>query len=222
VAAFQPDAGESLVEAWARAESRYSAGPYAGSSIPNELRTVDGSNGVAITAPHAVGHFRDGVRKRADRFTGSLAEVLAAASGSSALVLAGSGPGDANWDESHPLKDALLGLLPNHGVIVDLHGMRDSHGSDVCVGRGRLPDSSGSAAVADAVLACCRAAGLIVSVDRPFDARRPQTVTSFAQAHGAAAAQVEIAARLRSPHAEPEAARRLLGALLAAIARLGR
>jgi hypothetical protein len=220
VAARRPDDRESLVETWARLESRYSPGPYVGSPVPNELRTLEGSNGVVITAPHAVGHYRDGVRKGADRFTGSLAEVLAAASGSSALVLAGSGPGDPNWDAAHPFKDALLGLLARNAVVLDLHGMRDSYGCDVCVGRGMLPDASDSAEAARVVVDRCGSAGLTVWVDRPFDARRAETVTSFVQAQGGASAQIEIAARFRSPRAEPEPSGRMLDALLSAIAGL--
>ncbi|MFD7309876.1 hypothetical protein [Promicromonospora sp. NPDC059942] len=162
---------------------------------------------VVVTAPHATNHERDGATKVADRGTGGLALLLARLTGCTALV-AQSTAGDANFDEEHPLKARLTELRP--AIVIDLHGMRSRPESDVDLGTGT------GVAPAD-VVAALMGCGLRVTTNEIFDAMRPTTVTSFAQARGIAAVQVEIGAHLRLPSGEPEELSRLVTALAAAI-----
>jgi N-formylglutamate amidohydrolase len=211
------DPSDRLVARWAALESGYRVETYRGSPVENDLLIEAGTSGVLLTAPHAVAHWRDDKRKKADRFTGSLGELLAEQTGAGYLILRGSGPGDANWDERHPFKDALLPLLDDVFLVLDLHGMRDQ-GIDVCVGRSQGSQFVGEAA--DIVAASCRDVGLTVALDAPFNARRPGTVTSFVQGRNRLALQLEIAAAARNPQDLPERARALLRALITAISRL--
>jgi predicted deacylase len=212
------DALPGMVAKWADLEARYRRDGYAGRPIPNELVIAPSKNRTVVTAAHAVGHWRDGVRKGADRFTGSLAEVVAESTGAGLLVLAGTGPGDPNWDEWHPFKAALARMLPSVDVVLDLHGMRDRTGIEVCVGRGARRHATDDAA--EVVAESFREGGFSVAFDHPFDARRATTVTSFVQSQGCAALQLEIAAAARNPAEKPERAQMLLSALLAAVSRL--
>ncbi|MFJ3404001.1 hypothetical protein [Promicromonospora sp. NPDC090134] len=164
---------------------------------------------VVVTAPHATNHERDGATKVADRGTGGLAVLLAELTGCTALVALGT-PGDANYDEEHPLKQRLAELRPT--VVIDLHGMRSRPESDVDLG-------TGSGLVPSPVVAALNDSDIRVTTNEVFDAMRPTTVTSFAQALGIAAVQVEIGAHLRLPSGGPEELSRLVAALVTAIDR---
>ncbi|MEV0894209.1 hypothetical protein [Promicromonospora sp. NPDC050262] len=164
---------------------------------------------VVVTAPHATNHERDGATKVADRGTGGLALLLAQLTGCTALV-ALSTAGDANFDEEHPLKARLAELRPT--VVIDLHGMRSRPASEVDLGTGT------GLAPADMVAALI-SSSLRVTTNEIFDAMRPTTVTSFAQARGIASVQVEIGAHLRPPSGEPRSLARLVDALVGAIER---
>jgi hypothetical protein len=162
---------------------------------------------IVITAPHATNHERDGALKVADRGTGGLAILLAQLTGCTALVALNT-PGDANYDEGHPLKERLAKLRP--AVVIDLHGMRSRAESDVDLGTGTGP-------VPSPVVAALTGSDLRVTTNEVFDAMRPTTVTSFAQAVGIPAVQVEIGAHLRPPSGMPASLAQLIAALAAAI-----
>ncbi len=174
------------------------------------LRYQTGTRAVLLTAPHATIHQRDGVRKAADLRTGSLVELLSVRTGASFLATSTAQPFDANWDvPSTPFHDKLRELYtPNHFVI-DVHGMSDSHGSDICIALGPAPGSRAQI-VAERFAAAARKAGFRVSVNTPFDARRTTTITSYIQSQGGDAMEIEIARHLREPDRHPEAAERLL------------
>ena len=74
--------------------------------------------------------------------------------------------------------------------------MKDGHGPDVCLGRGAVPE------LADPLVAVLRdefeREGFVVSVDVPFAADRPTTLTSTAQLAGTPAVQIELARRTRT------------------------
>ncbi|MDR7381566.1 hypothetical protein [Promicromonospora iranensis] len=169
--------------------------------------TGSGRPNVVVTAGHATNHERAGGTKVADRGTGGLAILLAQLTGCTALV-ALSTPGDANYDEEHPLKARLAELRP--AVVIDLHGMRSRPESDIDLGTGTGPVPSGVRTALDA-------SGLLVTTNEVFDAMRATTVTSFAQSLGTAAVQVEIGAHLRLPTGTAPELVRLVTALATAI-----
>lgn len=128
--------------------------------------------------------------KFSEPFTGGLALAAAEVLDQSAVAVTGRQCGDANWDDDHALKD-IVGLL-NPAAVVDLHMMRDSHGPQVCLGRGSVPDLADP--LACALQGELTRAGLECSVDVPFDASRHTTVTTHSQRQGRHAVQVEVAA----------------------------
>ncbi|WP_369371873.1 N-formylglutamate amidohydrolase [Promicromonospora sp. Populi] len=165
---------------------------------------------IVVTAAHATNHERDGATKVADRGTGGLAVLLAQVTGCTALV-ALSTPGDANYDEEHPLKERLAALRPT--AVIDLHGMRSRAESDVDLGTGTGPAPA-------PVVAALDSSDLRVTTNAVFDAMRPTTVTSFAQERGIPAVQIEIGAHLRPPSGKPPALADLVSALVAALEQL--
>jgi hypothetical protein len=207
----------ALVADWAALEQRYRANRYRGIGAPDELHLVEGRSGVLLTAGHSVEHVRGGSRKPPDLRTGGLAELVAARSGAGVLTVVGAGPGDPNRDARHPFKLALRGLAATHAIVLDLHGMRDDHGIDVCVGSGRADD----AALAETCRASAEAAGMRVAVNEPFSASRASTIASTAQRHGCRAAQLELAAARRDLAGRPDDAGALAAWLVGLVRALG-
>jgi len=164
--------------------------------------TGPGTAPFVFTAPHDKAHHRlvDDVlqRKMSEPGTGSLARLLAADLNGLSAVNA-SDHGDANWDATHPLKDALLSdnRIGPGTYLLDLHGMLDKHGFDIAIGPGRFPERSES--LIDPLATSLRDVGFSVLVDREgrFAARGEHRVTSWAQFHGADAVQIEISSTIR-------------------------
>ena len=207
----------------ARASGRY-AGPR-----PNLVRYTAATGGSGlVTAPHAVTHWRGELRKPADVGTGFLAEALAEATGWGTLIAEGEQGRDGNFDPGSLFQQQLRSLLrePPAGwtgssrprYVLDLHGMSDGYGPDVCLGTGR--NSVLSRVLHDAVAAPLRAAGFEVSVDDPYDAASNPTVTRACHEMGVPALQVEIARRVRRVLDDPEPALLLVQVLADALGAL--
>lgn len=199
-----------LAGQWCAADEMFRLPNPSGPPVFAELR----ASGLVLTAPHAVGLRRDRRSKPADIATGGLAVLLARCVGASVLAAARPREADPSWVGAHPLKDALADVLARGSVaVVDVHGMHDGHGVDVCVGLGPDP-RGGTGLLAEALTGPLRQAGLKVSVDAPFTARRTTTVTAFAQSRGVPAVQLEVARRWRDPWADPARAAQLVELLV--------
>jgi hypothetical protein len=203
-----------LAARWVTLEADYLHGRYTGVDAPNSHRAIPGGP-LLITAGHAVGHQRAGVPKSADMATGGLVELLAAELGAAALTVTGQPTLDPNFAPTGPFKSEVLRLLDHRAALVDVHGMRDSWGLDVCLGRGMYPAQSDQliAYLAPAL----RAAGFTVGIDVPFTAEAAETLTSFVQAQGVHAVQLELSRSLRNPWDHPERAGLLVATLAAAL-----
>lgn len=188
---------DELTDAWKSAEEPFAANMYEGAVLPGTVHLHPGDTGAVFTAPHAVSHWRETRSKLADLNTGGMAMTLAASTGSTALVQAGAALRDGNWYEYAEFKGALRAELPTATAVLDLHGMRDNYGVDVCIGLGQDPAASGS--LVQVVHDHLESAGLVVAVNDPFDAAFPGTVTSFCQRAGVPAVQLEMSRTVRTP-----------------------
>jgi hypothetical protein len=188
----------SLLSDWTRRELRYRANNYGGVGKPDELLVDLRAKPVLLTAGHSVAQVRDGKRKPPDLRTGGLAELVAAHASASALTAVGSGLGDPNRDREHPFKVAVAELLDEHLFLLDLHGMADRFGLDLCIGSGGAEDSA-SLELATRCQESAEAAGFRASIDDPFAAREETTITRTAQRLGYVAVQLEITASRRDP-----------------------
>jgi hypothetical protein len=165
---------------------------------------------VIMSAPHAVRHLsREGEPKAADAATGGLVRFVSERTEIVAVVASG---GWVRANANHvldgwcPYRQVLTEVATPGTVLVDLHGMADRHGAEVCVGTGADPAPSAEA-VAFAV-EHLRAAGLRVAIDNPFSASNPGTITSWAQRHNFRAFQIEVCSALRSPWQDQKTALR--------------
>ncbi|MFC7330015.1 hypothetical protein [Marinactinospora rubrisoli] len=202
-----------LAERWAALEAPFADTSYEGVSeqgAHTALRRVRGRVPVLLSAPHAVNHPREGRTKLADLGTGGLALLVAELTGARALAALSPVP-DRDWaDRRDPFAAALRAELADGAVVLDLHGMRDVHGMDVCLGTALRRDPA-TARLRDAALRALR--GFTVTVDDPFPGAAPHTVLTEVAASGRAGLQVEIAGRLRDPVGAPRRAARIVRAL---------
>lgn len=191
-------------ESWIAEEEVFSAQNYEGSSVMDSILVREGCRAdLVLTAPHAVAQIRAGRTKLAERGTGGLAMALAAVSDVRAVCAVGRQSGDPAWDARNGFKNALADLAPMPRYLVDLHGMRDSHGLDIDLGLGAAPDSR-MTSLCEGLSEAFRAQGLRAGVNNVFKGDRGETLTSWAQRRSISAVQIEIAARLRPPTGEPE------------------
>ena len=187
---------------------------------PAKVRArVFGPATVVFSAPHAGAQTRNGWLKPADSATGGLAETVAQLCRGRALTVSGYQLDDPNWDvQPGPFKNALLENAGPQSFVFDLHGMKPSHGVDICIGTGASPDAK-TLAVAERAAQLAREMGFAeVRLNDPYAGRHPGTVTSFLQSKQIRCLEIEISSRYRDPKHSPENAERLVGWLL----RLGR
>lgn len=117
---------------------------------PNELKIIEGSEPVLLTAEHATTQQREGAAKEPDWGTGGLTEVLATDHGTFAITALGEQTGDANRDTEHPLKEqaGLIIVQKNMQLALSIHGIGGNKfltepqksqdaSSDIAIGIGR-------------------------------------------------------------------------------------
>lgn len=194
-------------------EQRFAVNDYDGEE-PGVV-VIDRRSPLLVVAPHAVNHHdRFGAPKLADIMTGGLACTLADALGASVIAASRRVPHWTDWNSrTDPFGRALESIVQPDKVtlVIDVHGMLDHHGVDVCVGLGPHPGRS-ERLFGDQLMSAM--GDLRVTRDRPFSARGPRTVTARAQSKGIPAVQIEIARRFRDPVLQPEAAAHVLAGLV--------
>jgi hypothetical protein len=201
---------------WDALEDRYRADDYNGRGTMDEIDETFAANSLLLTAPHSVNHARDGNVKRADRWTGSAAEIMAARLGAGTIIPVGN---IADWDDwparTDPFRKALDARAKPGTLVLDLHGMSDTHGVDLCLGLG---PARGDVEVHLAAHLTEAMSAYQVAVNEPFSAEPHYTVTSYVQLYTPASAiQLEISARFRNPRDLPEQSSKFLIGLTAAI-----
>lgn len=194
----------NAAEAWLEREQSYAVMNYDGEADADDVRHIDRRHPVLISAPHAVNHHRFGASKRADRRTGGLAEVVGEATGAGVLTAAGRVSEWGSWEER---TDGFVRILRREALrrtlILDLHGMGDRHGTDVCIGTG---GESGPALRRAVGCLDRQFAGYRVSIDDPFDGSQWYTVLQYGRELGIAVIQLELSASLRDPRGNAAAA----------------
>jgi hypothetical protein len=177
---------------------------------------VDGGSWVVVSAPHAVPHLREGVRKGRDTYTGPLAMALASATGCRAIVAAKRVGADPNAGPT-PYGDRLVELASG-AIVLDLHGAAARPGMDVGLGTGGGRTLAGRRDVLDAVVTVLAANDLHVEVDPPgFAAHGAERLAQVLASAGTTAIQVEVSEDLRAPLVRPAAWERVVEALSAAV-----
>lgn len=157
--------------------------PYPGGPLRKEK-----GRGIVLSAPHQAAHMREGVKLPAEFGSAELAFALARSVGGSALCTAEPQSGDPNWDMGHPYCD-LAYELADGAPVLDFHKMK-RRGVDMCVGLGPHPEVTEKLWVP--IVKEAVAAGLRVSINWPFRAAGPVTVTGQLQERGLSVVQIEL------------------------------
>lgn len=162
---------------------------------PQSFELLPGSGRVMLSAPHAVLQTRNGQIKQAERYTGMLARLMNRRHGTPCIYKTRNMNDDANFDPHSPYRDALCKYANSSGIrcVLDLHQLSPKRPMALCIGTGRGQNLHGRE---DAVLCVSEAfmhCGLApVTIDDPFAALTPATVSATVARTGIPALQLEL------------------------------
>lgn len=184
-------------------EKLFSRNDYFGDRDGNsEIIVFERPSPIILTAPHAVKHSRYGDIKEEDKYTGSLTIWLAKQLNASAIV-----PHYFNPDLSHITQlspgfiSSLDELSLKSAILIDIHGMKDTHSSGLCIGTGNqdIEQAPISKFVNNLFLSMSE---WDPSHNFPFSAQSSHTLVNYTEENvGIPALQLEIPKRFRVPGA---------------------
>ena len=132
----------------------------------------DKKSNVILSAPHAVSQVRLGKTKIAE--IGSLKTILwlKENTGADCIIKTKNNFDDANWDEKSKYKDELFKLIENNNVkyLLDFHGLAGFRPCDVNLGTNLGRNVETDIKLFDMLLKSFEKAGIVVSIDQPFNA----------------------------------------------------
>lgn len=161
-----------------------------------------GSRPIVISASHATPHVRHGREKAAESKTGAIALHLGQILGGVTIIPLLPQNDDPNFDliESGPYKTILMSLLSQETVLIDIHGMKDRSGADLCIGTGGLkPTPEVLKPICDSLVSSFGQVGMTATIDDPFDASHPGTIAAFGRSRCLASIQIELSVSSRVP-----------------------
>ena len=159
---------------------------------------LPGRGAVMVSAPHAVVQTRNGGLKQAERYTGMLCLLLNRRYGVPCIYKARHMQDDANHDAQSPYRDALCEHIQHSGArcVLDLHQLAPRRAMALCIGTGHGRNLNG---FTDAPMRICRIfkrhALTPVTLDDPFAASAPYTVSATVARMGVPALQLELNTR---------------------------
>ncbi len=176
----------------------------------------EGQCPVMLSAPHAVEHTRNGQLRYPEPQTAYLARRLHESLDCPYICKTHNQEDDANYDCFSPYREKLAEYIDAHDIrlLIDLHQMAGFRPERICLGTGRyvnVPDIE----FADCCKQAFEAQGITnVTVDRPFAASYPYTVSSYIHNKcGIPALQIEINSNLLMEDSEECALEAVLKAL---------
>ena len=168
---------------------------FSDATHPQSFVTLAGRGPVLVSAPHAVLQTRSGRLKAAERYTGMLCLMLNRRHDVPGIYKSRHLMDDANHDPSSPYRNEVCRLIREGGIscVLDLHQLSPGRPMALCIGTGRGAHLSGFAQAPQVVREAFSRRGLSpVTLDDPFSAAAPHTVSAAAAEAGAAALQLEI------------------------------
>jgi len=168
---------------------------YFSTPHPASFEYLPGEGRVLLSAPHAVLQTRNGQIKQAERYTGMLCQLLNSRYGLPCIYKSCHMHDDANHDPRSPYRDALCQYIKeeNFRFVLDLHQLSPMRPMALCIGTGHGVNLGHTPDAPDVVRRCFEKRHLTpVTLDDPFAAAMPHTVSATAARAGAAALQLEI------------------------------
>lgn len=182
-------------------EKMFSIKSYFGEKhAERETLVIENESPILITAPHAIKHSRHGEVKGADEYTGSLAIWLSKKLDANMVVGHHYNPDLEHITQlNRGFLQGLDDMANRSSLIIDLHGMKDTHPSGLCISSGyQSIDKHPISSVLDNTL--YGMSKWEPSHNSPFNAQAPYTVVSHAEnVLGVPAIQLEIPRRFRVP-----------------------
>ncbi len=171
-------------------------------------RLLPGEGPVMLSSPHSVAQWRNGADKVAEPQTGALACLLSEDLGCPAMVKTACCRDDANYDPVSPYKEDLVAYVKEKGIrfLIDLHQLASFREEGINLGTAGMKNLSEPRYLALAQEAFASQGLGPVTVDTPFGAFYPYTVSSYlADACGISCLQIEInSSLLRGEGSRPE------------------
>ena len=162
---------------------------------PDSFEYLPGTGSVLFSAPHAVLQTRNGCIKQAERYTGMLCRLLNLRYGLPCIYKSRHMEDDANHDVISPYRAEVRRLIQEEGFrcVLDLHQLSPTRPMALCIGTGHGKHIASFEEAPSLVRSVFECHGLVpVTLDDPFSAAAPYTVSASAAAQGAAALQLEI------------------------------
>ena len=162
---------------------------------------LKGEGTVMISAPHSAEQTRAGRTKFAEYETGAVACSLHDITGCPVICKTKHCRDDANRDERCRYKAKLKKYVQKNGIkyLLDLHQMNTQREEQICLGTGRGENVKASPTLVDIAKAVFEKSGFTVSVDEPFCAVHPFTVSAYTSREcGIACLQIEMNTKLVS------------------------
>ncbi len=159
---------------------------------------LPGRGTVMLSAPHAVVQTRNGGLKQAERYTGMLCLLLNRRYGVPCIYKAHHMRDDANHDAQSPYRDALCEQIQHSGArcVLDLHQLAPRRPMALCIGTGHGRNLCGLTAAPEQIRQIFERHALTpVTVDDPFSASAPYTVSATVARLGVPALQLELNTR---------------------------
>lgn len=163
---------------------------------------LPGTGSVLLSVPHALIHRRGDLQKRAEEECAVLALTLHRVCGVGVFIRSG-GDEDPNFERHSLYRDALADTVRGAGcrMLLDLHEMHSARPAALCIGTGYGRNLRGKSELPDTLREAALACGIApVSLDTPFAALRPETVSAdLAERTGIPCVQLEFSSRLLYP-----------------------
>ena len=197
-------------------EKKYAENRYNGSIEQSSPFTVlTGPVNILLSAPHSVNHFRQQRSKKADVYTGALAELLHESTGCISIMSSRFSMEDPNFITGGTYKKALSALCRDHSVslIIDIHGASESHSFDIDLGT--IHGRSIRKEDVSRIRSIFTSNGIEdVRENNTFSASHAGTITHYAMSElQIPAIQIEINRRFRKPEEDIGSFMRLLTSL---------
>lgn len=192
---------------------------------PDSFEYLSGKGHVLFSAPHAVLQTRNGCIKQAERYTGMLCRLLNQRYGLPCIYKSRHLKDDANHDAQSPYRDEVGRLVRQEGFryVLDLHQLSPARPMALCIGTGNGRHLAFAKDAPGLIRSIFESHGLApVTLDDPFAASAPHTVSASAAVQGAAAMQLEINTSLLMENTPTERFESVLAALAEAAQELQR